>query len=635
MAEFVHSRTEDMIPELEQMECANMFDKTEIRGIVKKRKDFEYKIQRRAKCKEDYLRYIQFEMDLLKGVKTRRENMGLGNKKDIEFAIANRVNRLFSKAIKRFPSDVRIWISYIKFCKQMRFFSVVGRTLAQMMQVHSDKPNLWSFAAKWEFEENHSVENARQFLLRGLRFHPESKVLYSEAFRLELQYAARKRKQHNKKVEGGDENATGEDNNTGMDIDAQGTSGQSDTQQQTGNDIQDKVLDCRLAEVIYESAMKKINDANFLISLLSIAKQYNFTHRLQTKMVNYLLTTYSNDEMTWDTMARRELEGLSYADLDASGENGVGAASLGSGEEKAITLKERIRMCVGVYVAVAKQLPTEKMWSLYLEFLLELNQDQSSLPVFKQKLLRVAFETAHAAGCMQEKYYLLWVEMLKSQGKLKKLQGVLRTATARIPSSVELWQVRLCFYLSKDNEKKALDVFKDATTKLGNSEKAALHLWKMMLHYYQTKDIHKVEQLFKDGIVQGPEISMPLKPMYIEWLALAKGIAAARKVYDQLSIQPPLCLGLHTKMASLESIQPDVMLKYVRKCHEMACDQFGKTNTEVWMEYVKFEQKKGDAQKVTDIYMRAVKNLDPEFTDTFISEFSLVKTGMTMLQEQP
>jgi len=49
-----------------------------------------------------------------------------------------------------------------------------------MLQVHSDKPNLWCFAAKWEFEESQSVENARQFLLRGLRFHPESKVLYAE-----------------------------------------------------------------------------------------------------------------------------------------------------------------------------------------------------------------------------------------------------------------------------------------------------------------------------------------------------------------------------------------------------------------------------------------------------------------------
>jgi hypothetical protein len=61
-----------------------------------------------------------------------------------------------------------------------RFHSYVSRTLVQMLQVHSDKPNLWRFAANCEFEESHSVENARQFLLRGLRFHPESKVLYAE-----------------------------------------------------------------------------------------------------------------------------------------------------------------------------------------------------------------------------------------------------------------------------------------------------------------------------------------------------------------------------------------------------------------------------------------------------------------------
>jgi U3 small nucleolar RNA-associated protein 6 len=43
------------------------------RKIVKKRKEFEYKIQRRTKCKEDYLRYIQFEMHLLKLTRLRRE----------------------------------------------------------------------------------------------------------------------------------------------------------------------------------------------------------------------------------------------------------------------------------------------------------------------------------------------------------------------------------------------------------------------------------------------------------------------------------------------------------------------------------------------------------------------------------
>jgi len=43
------------------------------RSIAKKLKEYEYKIQRHTKCKEDYLRYIQYEMDLLKLIKQRRD----------------------------------------------------------------------------------------------------------------------------------------------------------------------------------------------------------------------------------------------------------------------------------------------------------------------------------------------------------------------------------------------------------------------------------------------------------------------------------------------------------------------------------------------------------------------------------
>jgi hypothetical protein len=113
--------------------------------------------------------------------------------------------------------------------------------------------------------------------------------------------------------------------------------------------------------------------------------------------------------------------------------------------------------------------------------------------------------------------------MLKSLGKFKKLDGVLRTVTERTPLSVELWQVRLCFHLSRDDERLGLAVFRDATARLGSDTEAALPLWKIMLQYYQTKDMHKVEQMFQEGIMQGCAISLPLKPLYIEWLVSAKG----------------------------------------------------------------------------------------------------------------
>jgi len=113
--------------------------------------------------------------------------------------------------------------------------------------------------------------------------------------------------------------------------------------------------------------------------------------------------------------------------------------------------------------------------------------------------------------------------MLKSQGKSKKLEGVLKMATERIPSSVELWQQRLYHHLSSDSESVGVAVFRDATAQLGSSSGAALPLWKTVLHYYQTNDMRKAEQMFQDGVVQGPAVSVPLKPLYIEWLVSTKG----------------------------------------------------------------------------------------------------------------
>ena len=113
---------------------------------------------------------------------------------------------------------------------------------------------------------------------------------------------------------------------------------------------------------------------------------------------------------------------------------------------------------------------------------------------------------------------------MKSLGKYKKLESVLRTASERYPSSIELWQARLSLHLSRDDERVGVAVFRDATGRLGSDNPTALPLWKIMLQYYQTKDMHKVEQTFQEGIVQGPAISLFLKPMYIEWLVLARGV---------------------------------------------------------------------------------------------------------------
>ena len=111
----------------------------------------------------------------------------------------------------------------------------------------------------------------------------------------------------------------------------------------------------------------------------------------------------------------------------------------------------------------------------------------------------------------------------------------------------------------------------------------------------------------------------------VSWLLFISGIQAARKVYDNLCLQPPFFLELHKKMIELELMQPEISVKHVRKYNEMSTLQFGKNDTSIWIDYIMFEMKHGDPKKVGELHGRAVKTLEPKLTDSFISEYSLIK----------
>lgn len=73
MAEFAQRRIEEMTMEVEKMRKIGLFTTEEARALMKKRKRFEYKMQRRTKEKEVYFQYIQYEIAALRLIKLRRE----------------------------------------------------------------------------------------------------------------------------------------------------------------------------------------------------------------------------------------------------------------------------------------------------------------------------------------------------------------------------------------------------------------------------------------------------------------------------------------------------------------------------------------------------------------------------------
>ncbi|XP_019699148.1 U3 small nucleolar RNA-associated protein 6 homolog isoform X2 [Harpegnathos saltator] len=531
-------------------------------------------------------------MKLLALIKQRRHKYGILKKKsDIDFAIANKISNLYKSAIFKFQ-DITLWTDYLKFCKDVHFRSNISRTLGKMLKIHEDNPKCWHIASRWELEENNDKDNARQMLLNGLRIHPNSQLLYMDAFRLEL------------------------DDYVSVSKDTENTENQEDNL--SISEENEMPLSSKKAYVIYQQASEYIHDIKFIIKLLTVTEEHDNTEELQMKIVSDMLRDYTLEPLMWNKVAHRQLEGLIQLDiLDPPIE-------LNNSEQ--ISLKDRITICNDVYQVALKHVPTEEMWSLYIECLLDINKDQESLPNFKKKLLKAVLTQAHQAKKLKDKYYSYWINMLGAKAMDEDMQQRLRQflceATDTMPNSVILWHTRLKYLLLSGYEKEAVAIYPKMTKILGEK---ALPLWKMRILHEQRKNSETTNEAFQAALQAHPLIAKDIKPDYIEWLAATKGIHAARTAYNDLCLQPPFSLECHKKMVSLEVMQPDISLKHARRPHELATHLFGKNDKSVWMDYMKFEFKHGDPLKAGHIHNRAVKTLDNSLVASFIEDFVLMK----------
>lgn len=92
------------------------------------------------KQKEEYVQYIAYELALLEDISLRRQQNKLGEKKkDIEYAIAKRLNQLFKQFIYRFQNDIEVYFEYIKFCRGVGFDHAISGIIGQMLQVYNLK----------------------------------------------------------------------------------------------------------------------------------------------------------------------------------------------------------------------------------------------------------------------------------------------------------------------------------------------------------------------------------------------------------------------------------------------------------------------------------------------------------------
>lgn len=593
MAEIVQQRIEDRIPELEQLERVGLFTKKEVKSMLKRATALEYKLHRLIISKVDFIAYIQYEINVLELIKKRRSRIGYQFKREeIEYPIIHRINTVFRRATNKWKDDVQLWISHIAFCKKWNTKTQLSKVFASMLAIHPDKPALWIMAAKSEMEDRNSSESARHLFLRALRFHPENRKVYQEYFRMELLHAEKLRKEQ-KELEQAE-----------MDLGEY--------------EFPPEIMNGKLAEVVYREASKKIQGADFILSLLRIAAIFDFTKELQDVILQDLQNNHPDDSVTWDFMAKREL------DAPGAGEE------LQSARGRASDIARREERCSQVYEEGVQSLNTEAMWTSYIVFCLERFRRKTNVPELKEKrrgrLLEV-LQRAHDASLLKEEYYKNWLEPLISTGDLEGVVRVATAATQRHSQSVGAWSLGLRTLMQLGSNDTGR-LFQDALTHVNPKE--SLPLWQLQVEWSVTSQTpEETEALFQKGLLSPVSaVAMEMKEQYLAWSYKTGGYKQARKTFTSLHERRPFSKAFFSTMIQIEKEQESPKMSNLRDLYERALGEFGSTDDDLWLDYIKEELgPHGQPGNCGKIHWRAMKMLEGENVERFTTQYTLMQTG--------
>ncbi|KFQ89220.1 U3 small nucleolar RNA-associated protein 6, partial [Phoenicopterus ruber ruber] len=561
------------------------------RAVLRKASALEYKIQRRALRKEDFINYIQYEINLLELIKKRRARIGYSFKKDeIENSILHRVHSLFNRAIGKWKEDIQLWLSHVAFCKQWNAKHQLSKVFSSMLAIHPNKPALWIMAAKWEMETQLSSESARHLFLRALRFHPECPKLYQEYFRMELMHAEKQRKEKK------------EFEQAKMDLGEFNYS--------------EEILNGEMARIIYRDAAQKIKGVEFHLAVLSIAKLFDFTQDLQKEILERhgafsLQTKYADDPLTWDYMARRELELGSLQSTEHT-----------TKQMKVSEMTQREERCCAVFEEAVRTVPTEDMWKCYIAFCLERYNRKTNSEGLKQKRLErtlSVFNQAHESSLLPEALYKQWLQLLLESNLFEKATEVAEAATKRFSLSVEMWQMRLQVLI----QLKSGDVtqcFEEAVKHV--KSKSTLPLWTLWVEWSEgTNSKEDTEALYQESVT--------MKEKYLDWTYRNGGYKKVKRVFTSLCENRPFSLDFFRKMIQIEKEQESCKMLHLREYYERALREFGSTDSDLWVDYIKEElsHPQGKPENCGSIHWRAMKILQGDLVEDFISKYTLLQTG--------
>lgn len=139
MAEGVQYAMETMVEEFQEMKRLGLFNDEEIKAIKIKREDFEYKLRSVTKSLDHYLNYINYEIDVLTKIRTKRDQIEVGARKGgLEYKLIERVKNLYEQAVLRYPENFELCVNRFVFCKRINYVPAATTAIDFLLKVSNE-----------------------------------------------------------------------------------------------------------------------------------------------------------------------------------------------------------------------------------------------------------------------------------------------------------------------------------------------------------------------------------------------------------------------------------------------------------------------------------------------------------------
>ncbi|XP_042517896.1 U3 small nucleolar RNA-associated protein 6 homolog [Macadamia integrifolia] len=645
MADVVQYRLERMVDELDDLERKGIFTHREIAEIVKKRRNFEYRLKRPGPLKEDFVAYIEYEKQLDSLRRLRRKSVvrqlkEKGNKKlrksVSDFAGVSRILEIYRLAVMRFKGDIDLWFQYLEFCREQGH-GRMKQVLAQAIRFHPKVPGLWIYAAAWEFDHNLNVAAARALMHSGLRACPTSEDLWVEYLRMELTYlnklTARKAAIGEEKGtlarDGGDaDEKQWRDENKDLFM-----AFNEERENADGSDVQngeaEKKVDVFrekgsiLLRTIYSEAIEALPSSISLRKrFLEIVDATDLQHseELKEEITSSMKRDFSNEPEYWDWLARLQIKN---------------PANVRGMSKEAIICQ--LNKAVEIYEEALTVVPSAKMFSLYANFLMDIiaperkdSQDSwfpstsSNEVEFISHLLK-AYELAETMGLITEDLGCQYISFYLQLGRLEEARKLAeKLCDGTLFGAAKLWVLRVAIEMrwmtrksaapSNDDLRSIFELLRNVLSKISISESESL--WIMALKIFSNKKDYfdKLVQTSLGSLARGGESGsqFSLPSAIVNCVLEKEGIQRAREMYKRFLALPHPSLAIYKNCIELEMnlalVGDNDGLVNARKLYESALATYSQ-DLRLWRDYYSMETKVGTSETANAVHWRARKTL--------------------------